>query len=500
MKSKTRKLRNSAAILIISGVTAKVLAALYRFPYQNLVGDLGFYAYQQVYPLMSIITTIALVALPNFLSKEIQGYQDKPYFFKKFFQLSMLIATAIFLFLLVLSRPLAYLMGEVRLYPVLIAGSLPLLTLPLLSLARGYYQADELLDVTAKSQLVEQLVRVLIIWLSAYLFVKLNLDVYQIATLSMLGSFIGGIAALSATRVRFSFSLWQGFFDFKGILPLFRRLIKSSANFIYFAIYLLLFQLVDAFCVKNALVALGFNTITAQLQKGIFDRAQPFVQLGLTFSLAILTQSLPKLNYTFKQNAPRYQQLIKQKVKIITIFSAAITIGMFMVLSLMNRVLFKNNAGIFSLRMYVIAIFLISLIQTLHYHYEIIGQKRRNSQFLTIGLVVKVLSTYLLTRYFGIFGSSLSTVLSLLIVFSCYYLKEWQLFYFDKRLLITLAVMIATVAGLNQLLDFQGRTQLLIKVVVLSLAGVVVLLGLLFKLNVINFQELRDEEQIDEIR
>ena len=39
-----------AGILAIAGFISKILAALYRFPYQNLVGDQGFYAFQQVYP------------------------------------------------------------------------------------------------------------------------------------------------------------------------------------------------------------------------------------------------------------------------------------------------------------------------------------------------------------------------------------------------------------------------------------------------------------------
>ena len=43
-----------AALLTIAALIVKVLSAIYRVPFQNLVGDEGFYIYQQVYPVISI--------------------------------------------------------------------------------------------------------------------------------------------------------------------------------------------------------------------------------------------------------------------------------------------------------------------------------------------------------------------------------------------------------------------------------------------------------------
>src|SRR6185312_14482570 len=43
-----------ASILTISAIIVKLLSAVYRIPFQNLVGDKGFYIYQQVYPFVGI--------------------------------------------------------------------------------------------------------------------------------------------------------------------------------------------------------------------------------------------------------------------------------------------------------------------------------------------------------------------------------------------------------------------------------------------------------------
>ncbi|HFM8747147.1 TPA: oligosaccharide flippase family protein, partial [Enterococcus faecium] len=64
-----RRVMQGAFVLTIASFIAKVLSALYRIPLQNLVGDEGFYVYQQVYPIYGIAMTLALSGLPQFISK-----------------------------------------------------------------------------------------------------------------------------------------------------------------------------------------------------------------------------------------------------------------------------------------------------------------------------------------------------------------------------------------------------------------------------------------------
>lgn len=493
MKLKQKNLKNSAGILIISGVIAKILAALYRFPYQNLVGDLGFYAYQQVYPIMAIITTISLVALPNFIAKAVTGQSEKSCanYLSQFFQITSWLSFLLFLIIALLSKPLAIMMGEIKLYPVIMAGSLPLLCTPILSVYRGYFQSQGELDVTAKSQVIEQIVRVMIIWLGAYLFGAWQLDVYQTAIIAMLGSTFGELIAIITINRRLPFKLWGQRIKFSDASKLLLVFFKDSLNFIYFAIFLLLFQLVDAFTVKNALVASGLANFSAQVEKGVFDRAQPFVQLGLTITLAIISQALPKLTYTYQTNRAKYQQLLAQKIKVITVFSLSITVGMLLVIDLMNRVLFKDNQGIVSISFYLLAIFLLSMIQVMHHHYEIVGRRRINVYFLSAGLGSKLLLTYFLTNAYGIVGSSISSIVSLLVVFLCYFIKEHQRFYFNKKFIISLALMSVIVMLTKLVLKFETRFGMLFEVILLSVIGAIFLVVCLLRLKTVSWDELR---------
>ena len=64
-----KKMMNGAVILSVAAFIAKILSAVYRVPFQNMVGNSGFYVYQQIYPIYGIAMTVALSGFPIFLSK-----------------------------------------------------------------------------------------------------------------------------------------------------------------------------------------------------------------------------------------------------------------------------------------------------------------------------------------------------------------------------------------------------------------------------------------------
>lgn len=68
-KSLEKNMLQGTVILTLTSFGVKLLSAVYRVPYQNLVGDEGFYVYQQIYPIYGIGMTLALTGLPIYLSK-----------------------------------------------------------------------------------------------------------------------------------------------------------------------------------------------------------------------------------------------------------------------------------------------------------------------------------------------------------------------------------------------------------------------------------------------
>ena len=59
MKNNFGNVMKGAIILSGASFIAKILSAMYRIPFENMVGNLGFYVYQQVYPIYAIGMTFS---------------------------------------------------------------------------------------------------------------------------------------------------------------------------------------------------------------------------------------------------------------------------------------------------------------------------------------------------------------------------------------------------------------------------------------------------------
>src|SRR3954462_12755550 len=66
MKSvhQSKALFRGTFILTIAALITKILSAFYRIPFQNIVGDVGFYIYQQIYPFYGIAIVLGTTGFP----------------------------------------------------------------------------------------------------------------------------------------------------------------------------------------------------------------------------------------------------------------------------------------------------------------------------------------------------------------------------------------------------------------------------------------------------
>lgn len=416
-KSQSLTSKSSLAITI-SGFLAKILAAIYRVPYQNLVGDRGFYAYQQVYPILAIISALSLTAFPNVIASIYQKSKKTDlYLLFKFQLLSSIILASI---LLLTNQSLARLIGSVQLAPSIILTAFVLLTVPFLSFYRGLAQAHGDMIPTAVSQVMEQSIRVFIIILAAFAYYLFDWNVYLTANVAASGNLLASLAILA-------YFIWKSptslLFLFKKHKTSFKNLGQigwASTVFIFFTIYLLLFQFVDALFVKQSLQSSGFSSIQAEITKGIYDRGQPLLQFGLIFSTAFFTTYLPKLSKSYHQNEDSYEADSQSFFDFITYFNLTLTVGFMLILPAMNLVLFEDKKGSAALEVYLLMILLASLIQYCHQKLFIENHQKRSFLILLSGLILKLILTPILTFHFGIIGSSLSGVIPLLVILLLY--------------------------------------------------------------------------------
>lgn len=186
-------------ILTIAGLVTKILSAAYRVPYQNIVGDIGFYIYQQVYPFYGMSVVLATSGFPVMISKVLSdlGHGKSEAVRSKILSITMTYLTifgvALFLLLYIFANPISDVMGDTKLAPLIKMASLSFLVAPFSSLLRGYFQYEQNMQPTAISQVVEQGFRVSFILISSYLFIQLGYDLYTAGWGALLSSVLGSI-------------------------------------------------------------------------------------------------------------------------------------------------------------------------------------------------------------------------------------------------------------------------------------------------------------------
>ncbi|MGT2933611.1 oligosaccharide flippase family protein [Streptococcus catagoni] len=488
MKLKIEKLQNqtsrSSLLIVLSGFISKILAAIYRIPYQNIVGDRGFYAYQQIYPMLAIVSALSLTAFPNVIASLSQNKDEKD--LQTLFKFQLVCSLLASLILIVFHAPLAVMIGSPKLSPSIIVTGIVILTVPFISFYRGLAQAQSNMKPTAISQVIEQIVRIMIIIISALAYYTFHWTIYLTANVAACGNLVASLFVLLYLIRRNDYPL-------KGLLTSGRVSLKnsrligfSSVTFIFYTLYLLLFQLIDSLFIKNSLVLSGYSDLTSEISKGIFDRGQPLIQFGLIFTTAFYTTYLPILTKKYYDHDQGYQADSQHFFDFIFYFNLALTIGFMGILAAMNRVLFEDNKGWLALLIFLSLILLSSLIQFFHQKLFIEKQSKKSFIILCLGLILKGLLTPLLTYHFGIVGSSVSSVIPLVFVLFLYAIfSDIRFLVFKNVKYFCLLIIMFVIVCFSQTF-FPGQTRLesLISLLVSTFIGLGVFIVISKKLLV----------------
>src|SRR5699024_8302904 len=294
-----KKLLKGALVLTLAGLVSKVLSASYRIPLQNLTGDIGFYIYQQVYPILGTVIVLSLYGFPQAISKAAADLEGKQKgisvrnFALPVFLLLFLICFSLFVFMYLNAESIARWAGDLRLEKSYQMTSLTFLFIPLLSFFRGVLQGQGDMEPTAYSQIGEQLFRVFVIVYVAILVSFYGSDPYVIGQAAGLAQIIG---LTIATLIAGYFIIKRKPFGQTDFKTPWKYYIKVIGTFGLIAslnhMILLIMQFADAFTLIPGLVDYGYSKIEAMEAKGVFDRGQPLIQLGSvlgsSFALALI--------------------------------------------------------------------------------------------------------------------------------------------------------------------------------------------------------------------
>lgn len=366
--SQGSKLLQGAFILSAAAIFSKLIGTLQKIPLQNLGGDAAFGIYNTVYPLYTILVTVAMLGLPAAISRfvaEASAAQDVQKG-RRVLLLSAGITAASGLLLGILvyaGAPLiAVWVGSSHIVPALRSSAWGLAVVPLMAALRGYFQGLHNMMPTAVSQVVEQSVRVAVMIALLLYLTGAGADAAGIAAGAMLGPAGGGIAGLGVMLVYWR-SHRRGLQDrllpqaplknraasversAKQGVPA-RELLAYGLPVMLGALAVPLIGLVDVFTVPRLLAGSGSSETAAMAQFGIYNRGLPLVQIVTMLATSLSVVFIPALAEAKYQ---RDEALIRTRITLslrwFWLLGLAASVGLAVLAEPVNTALYGDAAG-----------------------------------------------------------------------------------------------------------------------------------------------------------
>ena len=163
-----------AVWITVGGFVSKLIGALYRIPLTNLIGGYGIGLYQMIYPFYCLLLTLSATGIPSAVSaltaSELAKGSNARNTLSPAMKLFAFIGGIGTILMLLLSGTLAKAQGETALVGGYITLAPSVFLVSILAVFRGWLQGKGNMKPTAISEILEQIIKVCIGLLFAYLY------------------------------------------------------------------------------------------------------------------------------------------------------------------------------------------------------------------------------------------------------------------------------------------------------------------------------------------
>lgn len=309
-----------AFIATFSILLCKIIGLLYVIPFYSIIGNKGGALYSYAYSIYAIFLSLSTCGVPLAISKSISEYNELGYHKTKKRILNagktIILSLGIlsFIILMIFAPQIAYLIiGNVQggntIADVAFAirmVSLSVLVVPMLSVTRGYLNGHKMLMPTSISEVLEQIVRVLVIVLGSFVVIKiLNLPVNIAVYVALLGATIGALSALFYLKRKMKKNKdsikEESNNDPKiSTKEIYKKIIFYALPFVVIDLVRSAYGMVDSFTVVKSMVNLGYDVSVAETTIGVLNTwASKLNMIVASVALGLVTSLIPNVAGSF---------------------------------------------------------------------------------------------------------------------------------------------------------------------------------------------------------
>ncbi|MBE7084097.1 MAG: polysaccharide biosynthesis protein [Clostridiales bacterium] len=424
------KFKNSiiggATALGIGAFVSKLLGALYRMPLTNMLGSSGLGLYQMVFPVYCLLLDFSGAGVPNAMAKLIaetdkNEKQNKAFNYLK----SSIILLFCFgivgtLFMSLFSGTISRFQGNQDAKLAYLFLSPSVLLVCLISCYRGYFQGFMDMKPTAISQIIEQVIKLILGLILVGIFSFNLVLAVSGATLAISVSEVVALIYLIVVYKKRKVKVENSFIERKNHFGYYaKKIIKTTIPITLVGIILPISHVVDTFLTINII---GQYRTDATALFGLFSGAvMTVINLPVSICYGLSAVSIPAVSSS--KDEEEKDRKAKNVVLLTTVISFAFFVGCFIFAPIIINILFRSlsneekRLAVNLLRFTSPCILLLSLVQTLNSVLIAKGRTYIPLASLSVGVAVKILLCVVLFKRpeINIYGSAIALI-------ACYFI------------------------------------------------------------------------------
>lgn len=543
MKSKWLKMKKSSFmegtfIATIAIIIVKIMGMLYVIPFYAVIGVEGAALYAYAYNIYNIFLDISTIGLPIAMSKITNEYNTlkmmdaKSRAYKIAINIMRFVSIAVFITLFIFAKYIATLIignlsGGNTIEGVTTAirfVSLSILVIPYLSVTKGYLQGHKIINIPSIGNIIEQVVRIIIVLGGSFFVVKVLNKSYSLGVdIALLGAFFGGLATYTYIKFQMSknkeelglnIDVKKDNITNKEIT---KKLVSYAVPFIIINTVASFYSFVDMILVLRTMQHLKFDAVTVEFiatsistWSGKINMIINSLAMGMTVSL------IPTIveAYTLKDwNA--VEKRINSSLKMIIFISLPMAVGLSMLSNSVWSVFYgysEIGATILSLSVFsamTLNIYMVtsSIVQGLN-KFKIVYISSITGFVVNALLDVPIMLLFNkigLPPYLGALVSSIIGYLCASIIALLSINKEHNVNYKDTfsamiKILIPTISMIIVVFVLKLIInvDLTSKISCIIFIALNSIVGAIIYIFISYKMGLI--QNIVGQDMLDKIK
>ena len=354
-------------VAYISILITKIIGAIYVIPFYDIIGTDGGVLYSYAYNVYNLFLNISISGIPTAVAiiiaeyNALKKFNDREKTFSLANKIIGIIAFVCFLLMFIFAKYIGlFFVGDLKdgtdinsIILVIRTISFCLLIIPFLSVLRGYLQGNKYLNAPSQSQLIEQIVRIIVVLVGSY--VAINLLHYSVpvgVSVALSGTVLGGIAAYLFLRYKLSKSrlqLREGVTSLKDATEkdkrIINKIIKYSIPIIIVSVTQDLYNLADMKLIIKGLYMIGYTATKSEYLASIVVTWTPKICMIINaLAIGLCTSVIPFIVTSFtEKNYDELNRKFNQAINIILAVSIPLSLFIIVYSSEVYRIFYGTS-------------------------------------------------------------------------------------------------------------------------------------------------------------